>query len=320
MTIIFMGTPDFAVPALDALRQAGHTIAAVVTATDKMGGRGNKQLIESDVKKYAVAHGLPVLQPEKLRNEDFLAALRNRNADLFVVVAFRMLPEIVWTMPPLGTINLHGSLLPKYRGAAPINWAIINGETETGVSTFFLQHAIDTGNILAQAKTHIAPNENFGDIYERLSRVGAELLVHSIQKISEGETVGLPQNETLACPAPKLFQQNTQIDFTQTAQQVHDFVRGLSPYPTAWTTLDGTVLKVFETEILDQKPELLDQIQDLPDGTILTDCKKYVKVICGSSVLAFKNVQLSQKKRMDIKDFLNGYTIKNLQISTASTI
>jgi methionyl-tRNA formyltransferase len=319
MKIVFMGTPDFAVPALDALRQAGHIIGAVVTATDKMGGRGNKQLIESDVKKYAVAHNLPILQPEKLRNEDFLAALRQLNADLFVIVAFRMLPEVVWTMPPLGTINLHGSLLPKYRGAAPINWAIIKGETETGVSTFFLQHAIDTGNILAQAQTPIAPNENFGDIYTRLSAIGADLLVTSIQKISDSETVGLPQNEDLACPAPKLFQHNTQIDFTQTAQEVHNFVRGLSPHPAAWTLIDDTVLKVFETTLLDQTPELLDEIKHLPVGTILTDCKKYVKVICRGSVLALTNVQLSQKKRMGIKDFLNGYTIKNLHIGTAET-
>jgi methionyl-tRNA formyltransferase len=305
-----MGTPDFAVPPLAALQAAGHEIAAVVTATDKLGGRGGKQIIESDVKKYAVAHNLPLLQPEKLRNEDFISALRALQADLFVVVAFRMLPEVVWTMPPLGTINLHGSLLPKYRGAAPINWAIIQGETETGVSTFFLQHAIDTGNILAQASTPIGENENFGEIYSRLSGIGADLLVKSLGQIAAGETTGTPQNESLACPAPKLFQHNTQIDFTQTAQTVHNFVRGLSPFPGAWTMLDGVVLKVFETTVLDEK-------SDLETGTILCDGKRNVKIICKDSVIALQNVQLAQKKRMGIKDFLNGYTIKDKQINTA---
>lgn len=299
-----MGTPDFAVPPLAALRTAGHEIIAVVTATDKMGGRGNKQLIESDVKKYATTHHIYTLQPEKLRNEAFLAELRRLNADLFVVVAFRMLPEAVWTMPPLGTINLHGSLLPKYRGAAPINWAIMQGETETGVSTFFLQHAIDTGNILAQASTSIAPNDTFGDVYYRLSAIGADLLVHSITKIAAGETTGTPQNEALACPAPKLFQANTQIDFTKTAQEIHNFVRGLAPFPTAWTMLDGVQMKVFATEICTET-------SDLPTGTILTDCKKYVKIVCQGSVIALLNVQIAQRKRMDIGALLNGYTIKD---------
>lgn len=307
MKIIFMGTPDFAVPPLAALREAGHEIVAVVTATDKMGGRGNKQLIESDVKKYATEHHIYVLQPEKLRNEAFLAELRRLNADLFVVVAFRMLPEAVWTMPPLGTINLHGSLLPKYRGAAPINWAIMQGETETGVSTFFLQHAIDTGNILAQATTPIAPDDTFGSVYYRLSAIGADLLVHSIRKIAAGETTGSPQNEALACPAPKLFQANTQIDFTKTAQQIHNFVRGLSPIPTAWLMLDGVSMKVFETKICPENSAL-------PIGTILTDSKKYVKIVCKGSVIALHNVQVAQKKRMDIGALLNGYTIKDSQI------
>ncbi len=295
-----MGTPDFAVPALEAVLAAGHEVVGVVTATDKIGGRGGKQLIESDVKKCAMQHGLRILQPEKFRNEAFLAELRSLNADLQVVVAFRMLPEVVWSMPRLGTINVHGSLLPKYRGAAPINWAIMNGEQETGVTTFFLRHEIDTGNLILQGKTSIDENETFGQLYDRMKHIGASVLVETLQRIEAGDTTGSPQDESLACPAPKLFMENTALDCSKTVAELHNFVRGLSPHPTAWTTLNETQLRIFKTEKEYGTPAE-------PAGTFVSDHKKYLKIALSDGYLKLLDVQLAGKKRMDIQAFLNGY-------------
>ncbi len=297
-----MGTPDFAVPTLEALLASKHEVVAVVTATDKIGGRGNKQLIESDVKKCAMQHNLPILQPEKFRNPAFLEQLQSFNADLQVVVAFRMLPEMVWNMPRLGTINVHGSLLPKYRGAAPINWAIMNGETETGITTFFLRHEIDTGNIILQEKTPIAENENFGDLYQRMKHIGAHALMQTIQKIEIGDTQATPQNENLACPAPKLFLENTELDLSKNITEAYNFIRGLAPYPAAWTTFNDTQLRIFNAE---KQPDTPTE----PIGTFLTDHKKYFKIALSDGYLNLLDIQLAGKKRMDIKSFLNGWRV-----------
>ncbi|MEM8585970.1 MAG: methionyl-tRNA formyltransferase, partial [Bacteroidota bacterium] len=239
--IVFMGTPEFAVPSLEALIENGYEVVGVVTATDKMGGRGGKKLLESAVKKCAIKHQIPVLQPTKLRDPDFLADLRRWNTDLQIVVAFRMLPELVWDMPSLGTFNLHGSLLPKYRGAAPINWAIINGEAKTGLTTFFIKHEIDTGDMLLQAETPIGPNETAGDLHDRMMVLGADLVVDTVKLIETGSYHLQKQDDRLACPAPKLSREVCQIDFDQSCNKVHDFIRGLSPYPAAWTRASNQI-------------------------------------------------------------------------------
>jgi methionyl-tRNA formyltransferase len=228
-----MGTPQFAVPSLNVLVRHNYTVAGVVTATDKFGGRGGKQRIESAVKKYALAHNIPVLQPEKLRDPAFLDQLRALEADLFVVVAFRMLPEVVWAMPPKGTFNLHGSLLPKYRGAAPINWAIIRGEEETGVSTFFIQRDIDTGDILLQKKLKIGPDETAGQLHDRMMQLGAEAVLETVRLIESGDFELHEQDDRLATKAPKIFTETCAIDFDQSTRQVYNFIRSLSPYPAA---------------------------------------------------------------------------------------
>ena len=259
MKIVFMGTPDFAVPSLDILVKNGFDVVAVVTATDKLGGRGNKQLLQSAVKQYAVAHNLPVLQPEKLKNPEFVEILRGYEADLFVVVAFRMLPEIVWTMPPLGTINVHGSLLPKYRGAAPINWAVINGEKETGVTTFFLKHEIDTGDVIFREKMPIGEDDIVGEIHDRMMTLGADALLKTVKAIDSQTVIPLPQPNEAATHAPKIFHETCHLDFSKTVSEVHNFVRGLSPYPTAWTMLDELKLKVFKTAKEITPPQYFDK-------------------------------------------------------------
>ncbi|MFN3316928.1 MAG: methionyl-tRNA formyltransferase, partial [Raineya sp.] len=235
MRIIFMGTPEFAVPSLQVLVENGYNIVGVVTAPDKPAGRG-KQMQVSEVKQYALSQNLPILQPEKLKSPDFLAELQALKADLQVVVAFRMLPEVVWAMPPIGTFNLHASLLPKYRGAAPINWAIINGETETGVTTFFLQHEIDTGNIIFQEKEPISPTDTAGSLYQRLMHKGAKLVLKTVQTIEKGDVQTFPQVGEIT-HAPKIFRETCQIDWNKTSTEIYNFVRGLAPYPAAWTTL-----------------------------------------------------------------------------------
>lgn len=295
-----MGTPDFAVPSLDILVKNGYDVVGVVTATDKYGGRGNKQLIESAVKKYAVANGLKVLQPANLKSPEFLEELRSLQADLQIVVAFRMLPVAVWDMPPLGTMNLHGSLLPKYRGAAPLNWAVINGDKETGATTFFLKHEIDTGDLLLTTKIDIGEEETVGDIHDRLMIKGAELVLKSVKTIENGDYQPIPQDESLVSKAPKIFNETCEIDFNQSTQRVHDFIRGLSPYPTAWTMLDGLKLKIYRAE-RNVEPH------DFPTGKFISDNKNYLKITTTDGYINVLELQLQGRKRMAVKAFLNGY-------------
>lgn len=304
LKIVFMGTPEFAVASLDALVQAGCTIVGVVTAPDKPAGRGMK-LQESAVKKYAVEKGLHVLQPEKLRNPQFLEELKSLGADLQVVVAFRMLPEVVWNMPPMGTINVHGSLLPHYRGAAPINWAIINGEPETGVTTFKLKHEIDTGDVLLQEHIPIGENETAGELHDRMKEVGAALLVRTVQGLAEGSLTEMPQvsmvgNEASIKHAPKIFTETSRIDWSQPTDQIHNLIRGLSPYPAAFTQLHGKGLKVFRSEKEITSPAHA-------PGELVTDGKHYLKIAAADGYIHLKEVQLEGKKRMNIEDFLRGF-------------
>lgn len=303
MRIVFMGTPEFAVPSLRLLHEKGYEIAGVVTAADKFGGRGGKQVMESAVKRYAAAHNMPLLQPHKLRDPAFLDHLRSLEADLQVVVAFRMLPRIVWDMPPLGTINLHGSLLPSYRGAAPINWAIIHGEKETGVTTFFLKHEIDTGDVLLQTRLPIGPDETAGELHDRMMLIGAETVLESVEAIERGDYLISPQEEAQASSAPKIFHETCEISFASSVDTVHNFVRGLSPFPAAWTTLGDRQLKVLRA-----KPEKHPHHHD--SGTLLSDGKSYLKFACGTDgYLTVNELQLQGRKRMAVRDFLNGYDI-----------
>jgi methionyl-tRNA formyltransferase len=297
--IIFMGTPDFAVPSLEILIAAGYPVVGVITSTDKMGGRGGKQLLESAVKKCAVKHGIPVLQPDKFRNEDFLTELRALQADLQIVVAFRMLPAVVWDMPRLGTFNLHGSLLPKYRGAAPINWAVIRGEQETGCTTFFLRHEIDTGDVLLQHRIPIGENDTAGDVHDRMMLEGAELVLNSVRLIETGDFTLLPQADTASTTAPKIHRDTCHIRWAQPVSAVHNFVRGLSPWPAAWTMLNNAQLKIIRTTA-----ETDDH--DLAPGTVLTDDKTFLKVACESGYLHVFELQLAGRKRMGVEDFLRG--------------
>ncbi|MCC6726083.1 MAG: methionyl-tRNA formyltransferase [Saprospiraceae bacterium] len=319
MRIIFMGTPDFAVPSLRILLDNGYEVVAVVTATDKLGGRGGKQLLESAVKKFAVERGVPVLQPEKLRAPEFLETLRSYKADLQIVVAFRMLPELVWSMPRLGTFNLHGSLLPKYRGAAPINWAIINGEHETGATTFFLQHEIDTGDLLFQSTMPIGDDDNVGEVHDRMMLLGAELVLKTVRAIEKGDYQPMRQDDSKACHAPKIFHETCEIDFGKTAAEVHNFVRGLSPFPGAWTVVaqpltlvDGTPWQSANWELVQGielkvfKTQKEDAAHHLPLGQFVTDGKKTLKVAVADGFVQLLELQLQGRKRMNAVDFLNG--------------
>ncbi|MGN6293207.1 MAG: methionyl-tRNA formyltransferase [Chitinophagaceae bacterium] len=312
LRIVFMGTPEFAVASLDALVKAGYNIVGVITAPDKPAGRGMK-LTESAVKKYAVEHDLPVLQPEKLKNPAFLEELKALKADLQIVVAFRMLPEQVWSMPPLGTVNLHGSLLPQYRGAAPINWAVINGEKETGVTTFKLQHAIDTGDILLQESFPIGENETAGEVHDRMKEIGAALLVKTVSGLASGSLSPQSQsslvNENELKHAPKIFTETSRIDFSKTVEEVHNLVRGLSPFPGAFTTMDGKTLKIYRGE-----KEVLRPGEKPPVATVeyITDGKQFLKFACANGYLLVKELQLEGKKRMLIGDFLRGYRFENM--------
>lgn len=300
MRIVFMGTPDFAVPALKILLDHGHEVVGVITATDKYGGRGGKQLIESAVKRFATSAGLPVLQPKNLKAPAFLDQLRAWRADLQIVVAFRMLPVVVWDMPPLGTVNLHGSVLPKYRGAAPINWAIINGEKETGVSTFFLQHAIDTGDLLFVEKVPIQPNDTAGTVHDKLMMTGATLILKTVNAIASGDYQTTPQDASLVSKAPKIFHDTCAINWDQPTQYVYNFIRGLSPYPAAWTELEGKNLKIYEA-----RPEVIEH-DDRP-GRMLTDQKTYLKFTTRDGLIDIQVLKLAGKRRMSVVDFLNGY-------------
>ncbi|RYD80412.1 MAG: methionyl-tRNA formyltransferase [Sphingobacteriales bacterium] len=299
MKIVFMGTPDFAVASLDALIQANFDVVAVITAPDKPAGRGQK-LNESAVKKYASERGIPVLQPEKLKNPVFLEELKSYNADLQVVVAFRMLPEVVWSMPPKGTINLHGSLLPQYRGAAPINHAILNGEKETGVTTFFLTHEIDTGAIILSDRVAIGDDETAGELHDRLMIVGAKLLVKTVTAITEGNYTEQPQPQTDTLKhAPKIFKEDCKIDWNNSTELIHNFIRGLSPYPTSFTLLNDKTLKIFKAEIENTEP-------GIAAGGFLTDGKTFLKFATKDGFIKLLDVQYEGKKRMQVEDFLRG--------------
>jgi methionyl-tRNA formyltransferase len=304
MRIVFMGTPEFAVPSLQKLIKSGHDIVAVVTAPDKVQGRGMQQTKPSEVKAFALSSGLPVLQPEKLRDPAFVQTLQELEPDLGIVVAFRMLPQIVWSLPRLGTFNLHGSLLPRYRGAAPIHWAVINGENQTGVTTFMLKHQIDTGDLMFQATTPIEINETTGDVYQRLMHIGADLVVKTVEALQNGSVTMLPQDENLVCPAPKLDAHNTKIDFNTSAQSVHNLVRGLQPYPTAHTTLNGKILKIHQTAWL--QPPLESAITH-KSGTLFESPDKRLMVMCADGSLEILVLQPESSKRLSANDFLNGY-------------
>lgn len=309
MKIIFMGTPEFAVPSLDILVKNGYDVVAVITSTDKYGGRGGKKLIESAVKKYAVSQNIPVLQPKNLKSLEFIEELKSYEADLQLVVAFRMLPVVVWDMPKLGTYNLHGSLLPRYRGAAPINWAVINGDKYTGVTTFKLKHAIDTGDLMHQEKIAITEDDTAGSVHDKMMDLGANLILKTVKSIESGDYETFPQDESQVSKAPKIFHDTCEIDFSKTADEVYNFVRGLSPYPGAWMTLDGLEMKVFDTE-----RSYEDHLA--PAGTIITDDKRYIKVAADDGYIILKDVKLQGKKRMDIKSFLNGYKMNEAYIAS----
>ena len=317
LRIVFLGTPDFAVASLDALVQAGCNIVGVVTAPDKPAGRGMK-LTESAVKKYALSKGLNVLQPEKLKNPIFLEELKALRADVQVVVAFRMLPVVVWDMPPMGTINVHGSLLPQYRGAAPINWAVINGEKVTGVTTFKLQHAIDTGDILLQTPIPIGENETAGELHDRMMLIGAETLVKTIKGLLDGSVVAKSQEVSYQLSvnsnqsqetspiqlkhAPKIFTESCQIDWNESATNIHNKIRGLSPYPAAFAFINEKKLKIFACtkEIVNHK---------IYTGFADTDYKSYLKFACKDGYIYVTDLQLEGKKRMPVEEFLRGFRL-----------
>ena len=302
LRIIYMGTPEFAVPALEILVQNNWDVVGVITAPDKPKGRGQK-LIPSPVKEAALKHGLNILQPTNLKSPEFQAELRALAADLQIVVAFRMLPEAVWNMPPIGTFNLHASLLPNYRGAAPINWAIINGEKETGITTFFLKHEIDTGSIIFQEKVKILPEDDLGSLYEKLMERGANLVLKTVEAIAADVVVALPQDETKAQHhAPKIFKETGEIDWGNSAEAIHNLIRGLSPYPAAWTTLQGKNCKIFKSKV-DSDSGKVKAI-----GEFFTDGKSFLKFQSGAGMLEILELQLEGKKRMKVDDFLRGYS------------
>ena len=301
--IIFMGTPAFAVASLSALLAAEMNVVAVVTAPDKPAGRGMK-MQESAVKQFALAHQLMVLQPDKLKAPEFLNAIQALKPDLQIVVAFRMLPEIIWSLPPMGTLNVHGSLLPQYRGAAPINWAIINGEKETGVTTFQLQHAIDTGAILLQDKIAISENMTAGELHDTMMEVGANLLIKTVNGLVNQSIQATPQeavvDENLLKHAPKIFSKDGEINWQHSVEAIHNLVRGLAPFPGATSKIDGKMVKLFSTYIQLEKPtEAI--------GSFLTDGKTYAKIACSNGYLGLNDIQWEGKKRMPIVDFLRGY-------------
>lgn len=302
LRIVFMGTPEFAVPSLKILVDHGYNVVGVITATDKYGGRGGKQLIESDVKKYAQSQNLTILQPPNLKDQEFLESLKALNANLQIVVAFRMLPTVVWDMPEYGTYNLHGSLLPKYRGAAPINWAIINGEKETGVTSFKLKHEIDTGDLLFQEKCPIGPDETVGEVYEKLKVLGAKVVLKTVKAIEEDNVTLHPQDNSNVSKAPKIQKETCEIDLSKSGEDIHNFVRGLNPYPGAWIDFFGYQMKIFRVTA---EP----CIHNIAIGKIESDNKNYLKIAISDGWIHLSDVQLQGKKRMDIKSLLNGMDI-----------
>ena len=310
LRIVYMGTPDFAVESLRCLVEGGYNVVGVITMPDKPAGRGHK-LQFSPVKQYALEHSLPLLQPEKLKDEAFVEALREWKADLQIVVAFRMLPEVVWNMPRLGTFNLHASLLPQYRGAAPINWAVINGDTETGITTFFLRHEIDTGEVIQQVRIPIADTDDVGIVHDKLMMLGGKLVTETVDAILNDAVKPIPQEEMAVVgelrPAPKIFKDNCRIDWNQPVKRIYDFIRGLSPYPAAWSELvqpDGetVVMKIFETEKIIQSHQLT-------PGTLLTDGKTYIHVAAADGIIGIRALQLPGKKRLKTDELLRGFRL-----------
>lgn len=306
LRIVFMGTPEFAVPSLKALVAGGYNVVAVVTTPDKPAGRG-RQLHESDVKSAARELGLPILQPEKLRDEEFVAAMEALKPDLGIVIAFRMLPEVIWAMPRLGTFNLHASLLPEYRGAAPINWAIINGEKETGVTTFLLNHEIDKGAIIGQLREEIMPEDTIGTLYDRLMNKGVGLVLETVEKLAAGDIRPIEQqhiDESTLKPAPKIFKEDCLVDWSKSGRRIVDFVRGLSPYPAAWSRLvrDGEELpvKIFRTSFQEAA-------HSEPIGTIRTDWREELEVACSDGWIRIHELQVAGKRRMTTHDLLLGF-------------
>lgn len=308
LKIVFFGTPDFAVESLDRLVKGGYNIVGVVTMPDKPAGRGHK-MYQSPVKEYAVAHELKLMQPVSLKDPEFVEELRSLNADLQIVIAFRMMPEVVWNMPPLGTFNLHASLLPKYRGAAPINWAVMNGDTETGVTTFFLKHEIDTGDIIQQERISIAETDNVGVVHDKLMILGAGMVQETVDAIIAGTVKPIPQEQLLnqdeePTPAPKIFKETCKIDFTRSAREVYNHIRGLSPYPAAWTEITdstGTVhsVKIYETELPSEKI--------VGEPGVMVTTKDTLTFACADGSIEVKSLQLAGKKRMTTAEFLRGF-------------
>lgn len=316
LRIVYMGTPDFAVESLRRLVEGGYQVVGVVTMPDKPMGRHGSVLQPSPVKQYAVSQGLNVLQPANLKEESFVEELRALQADLQIVVAFRMLPEVVWNMPPMGTFNLHASLLPQYRGAAPINWAIINGDQETGITTFFLQHEIDTGEIIQQVRIPIADTDDVEVVHDRLMELGGSLVIETVEAILAGTVKPMPQEKLISSgeelrPAPKIFKETCRIDWTKGVKQVYDFVRGLSPYPAAWTELIGEGNRVQVMKIYQAEKEFA--THDLPIGTLCTDGKRWMKVAVADGYIKLLSIQLAGKKRMSIEDFLHGFKAEKEQ-------
>lgn len=311
LRIVYMGTPDFAVESLRCLVEDGYNIVGVVTGPDKAVGRHGSVLQPTPVKQYAVEHGLRVLQPEKLKDETFIEELRSLEADLQIVVAFRMLPEEVWAMPPLGTFNLHASLLPQYRGAAPINWAVMNGDTETGVTTFFLKHEIDTGAVIRQVRVPISDTDCVGDVHDRLMMLGGRVVCDTVDAIIDGTAEATPQEHMITeelRPAPKIFKDTCRIEWECPTKRIYDFIRGLSPYPAAWTTLvtpEGAemMVKIYEASVASTNKE------GWPCGTIETDGKRYINVYTLDGALSLRTLQLAGKKRMGVEDFLRGFRL-----------
>ena len=310
LRIVYMGTPDFAVESLRCLVEGGYNVVGVITMPDKPAGRGHK-LQFSPVKQYALEHSLPLLQPEKLKDEAFVEALREWKADLQIVVAFRMLPEVVWNMPRLGTFNLHASLLPQYRGAAPINWAVINGDTETGITTFFLRHEIDTGEVIQQVRIPIADTDDVGIVHDKLMMLGGKLVTETVDAILNDAVKPIPQEEMAVVgelrPAPKIFKDTCRIDWNQPVKRIYDFIRGLSPYPAAWSELvqpDGetVVMKIFETEKIIQSHQLT-------PGTLLTDGKTYIHVAAADGIIGIRALQRPGKKRLKTDELLRGFRL-----------
>ena len=309
LRIVFMGTPEFAVPSLRALVEGGYNVVAVVTTPDKPAGRGQK-IHESDVKVAARELGLPILQPEKLRDTEFVEAMQALQPDLGIVIAFRMLPEVIWAMPRLGTFNLHASLLPQYRGAAPINWAIINGESETGVTTFLLNHEIDKGAIIGQIRTPIGEEDNIGTMYDRLMSIGTGLVVETVERIAAGDIEPVEQmhiDESTLRPAPKIFKEDCCIDWSRNGRDIVNFVRGLSPYPAAWTPMSGEgvqplTAKIFSAKFIPAGGESCGEC-----GNIVSDGKSYIRVRCADGQVEIGELQIAGKKRMAVKELLLGF-------------